>query len=65
MPAPSGYRKLPVGVKCRCLLLWKEGADWYCCTPEVKRQNSVWSRHDHLREAAQQKVTLPKKTKVG
>jgi hypothetical protein len=32
MAAPDEYRKLPAGVRCRCLKLWREGDDFYCCT---------------------------------
>jgi hypothetical protein len=31
---PSGYGKLPDGAKCRCLNLWADGTDYYCCNPD-------------------------------
>lgn len=35
MAAPEGYKKLPKGVRCRCIRLWQEpeagGLRHYCC----------------------------------
>lgn len=28
---PAGYGKLPKGVRCRCMKLWTDGVDHYCC----------------------------------
>lgn len=28
---PLGYGKLPTGVRCRCIKLWTDGVDHYCC----------------------------------
>ena len=31
MEAPAGYMKLADGVRCRCVRLWTDGTDHYCC----------------------------------
>lgn len=32
---PYNYTKLPAGIKCRCLHLWKEvDGSYWCCNPE-------------------------------
>lgn len=31
MAAPKGHKKLPAGVRCRCIKLWQDGDDFYCC----------------------------------
>ncbi len=35
---PLGYERLPEGVRCRCVNLWRDasGAHW-CCAPNNKR----------------------------
>lgn len=32
-PIPAGYKKLPDGVRCRCIKLFVHGAEYYCCNP--------------------------------
>lgn len=34
MAVPSGYKKLPSGVRCRCIRLWRDpdGSHWCCKT---------------------------------
>ena len=31
LPVPDGYHKLPHGVRCRCIQLWTDGRDFFCC----------------------------------
>ena len=31
MAPPQGYTKLASGLRCRCVNLWQEGDDFYCC----------------------------------
>ena len=31
---PEGYRKLPAGARCRCIRLWFDGTDHWCCDPK-------------------------------
>lgn len=42
MAAPQGYRKLPDGVRCRCMNLWAEadGSHW-CCKPRSKAIETI------------------------
>jgi hypothetical protein len=30
---PLGYGLLPQGVVCKCIHMWSEGPDHYCCRP--------------------------------
>lgn len=39
MIPPEGYKKLPLGVRCRCVRLWRDpdSADHWCCIETQKK----------------------------
>lgn len=40
---PYWYRKLPMGLRCRCINLWQDGDTYYCC-----RAASAAAMIDHM-----------------
>ena len=47
--ASHGYRILPPGVRCRCVHLYKDGDDYYCCNGNaepIQIEDAVTNRFD-------------------
>ena len=49
MSAPQGYTRLPDGVACRCLHLWREtdGSHWCCLEwrrSAIRRRREIYGR---------------------